>query len=87
MVLAARLSADLGRAPPADTTRLAALLSALGLPVTLPPSDPTRLLELMRLDKKNLGDSLRLILWRGIGHAEIVADVDTRAIMGVLRDG
>lgn len=84
MVLAARLSTDLGRAPRADAERLARLLTALGLPVTLPASDPARLLDLMRLDKKNLGDSLRLILWRGIGHAEIVADVDARAIASVL---
>jgi 3-dehydroquinate synthase len=84
MVLAARLSADLGRAPRVDAERLAALLTALGLPVTPPASDPARLLDLMRLDKKNLGDQLRLILWRGIGQAEIVADVDTRAISAIL---
>ncbi len=84
MVLAARLSTDLGRAPRADAERLARLLAALGLPVTLPTCDPARLLELMRLDKKNLGESLRLILWRGIGLAEIVADVDNRAIALVL---
>jgi 3-dehydroquinate synthase len=84
MVLAARLSADLARAPQADADRLAALLAAFHLPVTLPPSDPARLLDLMRLDKKNTGDGLRLILWRGVGEAEIVADVDARAISAVL---
>ena len=36
MVLAARLSADLGRAPWPDAARLAALLERLGLPVALP---------------------------------------------------
>jgi len=85
MVLAARLSADLDRAPRADAGRLAALLRALGLPTALPPGDPARLLELMRLDKKNLGDRLRLILWRGIGQAEIVPDVAERAILDVLQ--
>ena len=84
MVLAARLSADLDRAPRADAERLAQLLIALGLPITLPASDPAHLLYLMRLDKKNLGASLRLILWRGIGQAEMVTDVDTRAITAVL---
>ena len=84
MVLAAQLSADLDRAPRVDAERLAELLAALALPVTLPRSDPVHLLDLMRLDKKNVGDSLRLILWRGIGHAEMVADVDTRAIKAVL---
>jgi len=84
MVLAANLSADLGRAPRADAERLAALLRALGLPVTPPACDPQRLLALMRLDKKNLSGRLRLILWRGIGLAEIVPDIDERAILHVL---
>jgi 3-dehydroquinate synthase len=30
----------------------------------------------MRLDKKNLSGRLRLILWRGLGQACIVPDVD-----------
>jgi 3-dehydroquinate synthase len=84
MVLAAKLSADLGRAPRADAERLAALLRALGLPVMPPACDPQRLLALMRLDKKNLSGRLRLILWRGIGSAEIVPDIDDQAILRVL---
>ncbi|HEY0230999.1 MAG TPA: 3-dehydroquinate synthase [Dokdonella sp.] len=84
MVLAAQLSADLGRAPQADAARLAALLHALGLPVAAPACAPQRLLALMRLDKKNLSGRLRLILWRGVGTAEIVPDIDERAILAVL---
>jgi len=84
MVLAARLSADLGRAPREDAQRLARLLAAFGLPTAAPPADPGRLLSLMQLDKKNLGGRLRLILWRGIGAAEIVPDVEADAIRGVL---
>ncbi|MGH8171907.1 MAG: 3-dehydroquinate synthase, partial [Rhodanobacteraceae bacterium] len=85
MVLAARLSAALGRAPAADTARVATLLDRLGLPTTLPPgSDPDALLARMRLDKKNLSGRLRLILWQGVGRAEIVPDVDAAAIRGVL---
>ena len=87
MRLAAHLSADLGRAPRADAERLAALLAALGLPVTPPRCDPDNLIAHMRLDKKNLGGRLRLILWRGIGRAEIVADVDAQAIGAVLGAG
>ena len=37
---------------------------------------PTHLLARMRLDKKNVSGRLRLVLWRGIGQAEIVPDVD-----------
>jgi 3-dehydroquinate synthase len=84
MVLAARLSSSLGRAPIEDAQRLAKLLEAFGLPTTSPPSDPQRLVELMRLDKKNLAGSLRLILWRSIGAAEIVAGVGEREIVAVL---
>ena len=84
MLLAARLSSVLDRAPIADAHRLATLLSAFGLPVTPPPSDPQRLLELMRLDKKNLAGTLRLILWRGIGRAEVVSGVDAGAILALL---
>lgn len=86
MVLAARLSAELGRAPAADTQRLERLLAALGLPTALPPGhDAQHLLALMRLDKKNLSGRLRLILWHGIGDAQIVPDVDEGAIGNVLR--
>ncbi len=85
MVLAARLSARLGRAPAADAQRLEDLLAALGLPTALPAGhDPAQLLELMRLDKKNLSGRLRLVLWRGIGAAEVVADVGEDAVLAQL---
>ena len=84
MVLAARLSTALGLATPEDAQRLATLLAAFGLPVAAPPCDPGPLLQSMRLDKKNRGGHLRLILWRGIGRAEVVSDVPLEAIRGVL---
>jgi 3-dehydroquinate synthase len=88
MVLAARLSATLGRAPGADTERLVRLLDRFGLPTSLPAGvDARRMIELMRLDKKNLSGHLRLILWRGIGRAEIVRDVDEAAIRSLLAAG
>ncbi|HEV7777306.1 MAG TPA: 3-dehydroquinate synthase [Luteibacter sp.] len=86
MVLAARLSERLGMAGVEDTARLAALLHRLGLP-TAPAAggDAERLLALMRLDKKNVAGTLRLILWRGIGRAEIVPGVDEADVLAVLR--
>jgi len=85
MCLAARLSTRLGRAAGADAGRLAALLARLGLPTALPVgSDSAAVLATMRLDKKNLSGRLRLILWRGVGHAEIVADVDETAVLASL---
>jgi 3-dehydroquinate synthase len=87
MVLAARLSERLGMSDAADTARLQRLLDRLGLPVALPPGmPPERLLELMRLDKKNTAGRLRLILWRGIGKAEIVAGVEEAAVLTTLAE-
>jgi 3-dehydroquinate synthase len=85
MVQAATLSARLGRAPAADGERLAVLLKRLGLPIAPPRGiDPDALLARMRLDKKNLSGRLRLVLWKGIGKAEVVPDVDETAIRAVL---
>ena len=85
MVLAARLSARLGLGEDADAERLRALLGRFGLPVSLPPDlDPDALLTRMQLDKKNRAGALRLILWRGIGRAEIMEDADPAAIRAVL---
>ena len=85
MVLAARLSARLRRASADDAQRLETLLTRCGLPTRLPEVDLDQLVDLMHLDKKNISGQLRLILWRGIGRAEIVADVDVQAISAVLQ--
>jgi 3-dehydroquinate synthase len=85
MVLAADLSTRLQRAGNDDAQRLRELLARCGLPTAIPPGvAPQRLLDLMRLDKKNLGGRLRLILWQGIGRAEIANKVDEREILQVL---
>jgi len=85
MVLAARLSTQLGRAPIADAERLAAVLAHFGLPTAIPAGlDADALIALMQLDKKNLSGRLRLILWRGIGKAAIGPDVDAAAIRTIL---
>ncbi len=86
MACAARASALLGRAPEADALRLEALLHRLGLPVRIPPGlDAPALLAAMRLDKKAVSGRLRLILWRGIGAAEIVDGVDDAAVLAALK--
>jgi 3-dehydroquinate synthase len=88
MLQAARLSTQLRLASAADADRLQALLARCGLPTSIPPgTEPQRLLDLMRLDKKNVSGRLRLILWRGIGQAEVVPDVDATAIVKVLGEG
>jgi 3-dehydroquinate synthase len=88
MVLAARLSARLGMSSEADTDQLRDLLLRYELPVEIPAGlAPDALLARMRLDKKNLAGRLRLVLWRGIGHAEVVADVDEADVLAVLASG
>ncbi len=85
MLLAARLAERLGMSTPTARERLQRLLEKFSLPVTMPPqTDAHALLALMRLDKKNTADTLRLILWRGIGHAEIVSNVDAADVLAVL---
>jgi 3-dehydroquinate synthase len=86
MLLAARLSERLGMSEPADTARLQRLLEKLGLPIVVPSGmDAAQLLALMRLDKKNVAGTLRLILWRGIGRAEIVAGVAEADVLATLQ--
>ena len=85
MVLAARLASRLGLAPEEDARRLQSLLSSLGLPVSLPAGlSADALLAHMRLDKKALSGQLRLVLWRGVGRAEVFADVTPDAVLAVL---
>ncbi len=86
MLLAAQLSERLGMSEPTATVRLQRMLEKLGLPVAIPPGmDAQQLLALMRLDKKNSAGVLRLILWRGIGRAEIVGGVNEADVLAVLQ--
>jgi len=88
MVLAAKLSAQLGLANTADSDTLHEVLTAFGLPTRIPPGlDPNTLLAHMRLDKKNVAGRLRLILWRGIGQAFIAPDIDENAVLEIVRSG
>ena len=87
MLLAARLSERLRLSERADTERLHRLLDRVGLPTAIPAGmQPQPLLELMRLDKKNTAAGLRLILWRGVGRAEIVGAVNEAEVLAVLHD-
>ncbi len=85
MCCAARLSTAMGMAPAAHAHRLEALLRCFGLPTAVPSTlDPQRLLAAMQLDKKAVSGRLRLVLWRGIGAAELVDGVADDAVLGSL---
>ncbi|WP_229790717.1 3-dehydroquinate synthase [Cognatilysobacter xinjiangensis] len=85
MVLAARLSAALGRAPMADADRLERLLARFGLPTRIPAGlSPPSLLARMRLDKKADAAGLRFILWDAAGEGRIARDVPEAKVLEVL---
>lgn len=87
MVCAAVLSARLGLAPAADAERLADILERLGLPTSVPcDCDAASIIAAMALDKKATADGLRLVLWRGVGRAEIVSGVDLLDIAAAIGD-
>ncbi len=91
MAQAFRFSERLGVCPPGRPERVAAHLSAVGLPTDvraihnrLPA--PEDLLELMRQDKKAQGGRLVFVLARDIGEAFIARDVDEADALAFLRE-
>ena len=84
LVLAADLSARLGRLPGADAQRLRELLARSGLPVDPPRLGRARMLELMGMDKKVAGGRLRLVLLDAIGRPVVSADYPQQALETLL---
>jgi len=88
MVMAFKLSAQLGLCPHGDAYDVRDHLASLGLPVEPPPFptgayDIEQLMQLMAQDKKAEGGKLTLILAKGIGKAFVSRDVkeeDVRAV-------
>lgn len=86
MVLAAELSARLGRLPGTDAIRVRELLSLSGLPVDPPRLGRKKMLELMGMDKKVAGGRLRLVLLDGIGRPSLSADYPQNALELLLEE-
>jgi 3-dehydroquinate synthase len=84
MVLAARLSARLGRIAPADAERLTLLVQRARLPTRPPPIPVERWLELMGRDKKNEGGRMTLILLDALGRAAIEKGVERARVEAFL---
>ncbi len=82
IIMAFRLSADLGLCPREDATAIQAHFRELGLPVAPPPFsyDADRLMALMAQDKKAEHGQLTLIMARGIGQAFKSAKVNPSPI-------
>ena len=85
MVLAARLSSELGHLHGDDAVRAARLIERAGLPVAIPDVTPDIFLEHMARDKKNEGGTIKLILLSGIGNAYVDSNVPVARIHSFLR--
>jgi 3-dehydroquinate synthase len=90
MVLALRLSVQLGLAPPSDAERLRTHLKDLSLPVDvgdIPGEQPDAdvLLSHMMHDKKAKDGKLTFVLVRGLGRAFITSEVPIDAVRALLR--
>ena len=83
MVLAARLSATLGRIDAQRARRIEDIVSRAGLPTRLPAVPPARLVELMHADKKSLNGELRFVLLDGASGATLSA-VDPARVLQVM---
>jgi 3-dehydroquinate synthase len=83
MVAESRLAERLGWIGIETTGRLVTLLTRLGLPVSFPPLDRTRLVDAMTRDKKNKGGKVRFVLPREIGRVELTDEPDEDAIRSV----
>ena len=84
-VAAARCAVELGLLAAADAARIEGLLSACGLPTTLPePVSAAAVRERMAYDKKSAHGTLRLVLPRSIGAVEIVAAPAEQAVRTAL---
>jgi 3-dehydroquinate synthase len=86
LVLAAELSARLGRLQGSDALRVRELLLSAGLPVDPPRLGRARMLDLMGMDKKVKGGELRLVLLDGIGKATVTTDYPREALDALLEE-
>jgi 3-dehydroquinate synthase len=88
MILAFRLSSELGLCPAADTERVAAHLAACDLPTKLADVGLSKrgaqLTRRIGRDKKNSSGRTALVLVRGIGRAFLEPSVDARHLSAFL---
>ena len=85
MLMAAELSRRLGWLTEADVARTRSLLEAAALPLAAPVGmGVDDFLALMRLDKKNLDERLRLILLRALGDACVYDETPPETLVALL---
>jgi 3-dehydroquinate synthase len=84
MVIAAEVSRRRGTLAAPDAQRLRDLVGRAGLPVAPPPLPFARWMELMAIDKKVVGGSIRFILLEALGQAVIAGDVSAQTLAAAL---
>ena len=84
LLIEARISGELGIMDTSDIERLAAILEAADLPLTIPELEPQKLLDAMKHDKKVTEGRIRFALPRRIGEAVITDEVRTEIIKKAL---
>jgi len=84
MMAAAKISNRMGLLAVNEVGRLEKLITAAGLPVTMPALDMEAVMEAMRHDKKVKGDKIRFVLLKSIGNAFLSDGVDPALVREVL---
>jgi len=84
MVVAARVSKEMGLLSTIDVDRIITLLKHAQLPVVAPDLGNERYLQLMGIDKKVEGGKIHFVLLRGIGSAFLSAAVTSAAVTAAL---
>ena len=86
MVVAADLSHRLGLIDASGAQRVKDMLARAQLPTAAPRIGAKRTAELMAMDKKVLGGSVRLVLLEGFGKAVVSGRYDARALEATLAE-
>lgn len=87
MQCAARLARTMGRIADEFVERQTQLLSALQLPIDVPPLDHDRLIAAMANDKKVEHGRLRFVLPTKLGHVELTSGVPIEDVRGAFSSG
>ncbi len=86
LVVAARLSARLGRLGEGEADRITRLLGRFGLPLKPPERPVGEFVELMGMDKKVMAGKLRFVLLGAIGDAFVTDEVSPADVVAALEE-
>lgn len=86
MLMASDLSHRLGLLDAQSRERVRGLLARAGLPAEAPRIGMSRAADLMRMDKKVLAGTVRLILLEGLGRARVTGDYPQNVLDATLRE-